>query len=306
MVSGARTTITATTLPGNNGRLINDTLLPTNAVITKVGGVGNEFTVNGKQYNAVPKSEYTESGVWRTEISGKTVSYGRYNANEEFLNVMQISENDSNLTPLNAILISSVSGYNSVKIKDRIVYLKKTETLNSSAVTLAETDKEYMQIIDGLTEGVWTIKNSAGTVIATENVYAGHNTLSFTAPAGAYTLTRINSSNTESKDYSIFARKRTEDSAPVDIKINNIYETFHTGTPYVSGETIYLPAEEFSEKLGKTYSYSGNVLKIGGKTVSSTYTQTVNGILYVAPVKAASAIGISTEWSAHLNILFVK
>lgn len=306
VISGAVTTITATTLPGNNGRLINNTLLPSNAVITKVGGEGNEFTVNGTNYTAVPKSSYNEYGVWRVEVSGKNVSTNRYNANEEFLNVMQMSENSENIAPLDVKLITSVSGYNGVKIKDRVVYLKKAEALSSSALTLAATDSEAMQIIDGLSPGVWSVKNSSGTVVATKNVYEGHNTLSFTAPAGTYTLTRTATTNTETKDYSILERKNPSGNLPIDVKIHNIYESFNTAEPYVSDGNIYLPAEELGNKLGKTYSYSGGSLKLNSVTIPSGYVNEKNGIVYVAVNKAYSSLGISVEWSEHSRILFIK
>jgi hypothetical protein len=79
---------------GASGRLTLDVLLPpaTNATLSKVGGPGKEYWVNGTNYANDPDPERVarssiETSAWRLELSPKSAS-----AENHFLTVMQMTD----------------------------------------------------------------------------------------------------------------------------------------------------------------------------------------------------------------------
>ncbi|MFQ6096151.1 MAG: heparinase II/III family protein [Armatimonadota bacterium] len=73
------------TVQNGEGSLWCRTLLPVDATITKVGGQGREFEVNGKNFPS--KKAHAESGAWRVEV----VPRGRA-ARQYFLHVLSTGE----------------------------------------------------------------------------------------------------------------------------------------------------------------------------------------------------------------------
>ena len=97
-ISGNTTTLLATR-DGANGKLVNQTLLPYNPVITAIGGEGHEFEVDGVNYPFLGDLEdgYDwELGWGRVEITNSEAT-----ATDYFLNAMYFTEadNDAEVTP---------------------------------------------------------------------------------------------------------------------------------------------------------------------------------------------------------------
>lgn len=156
-IEGSETTIVRTQKQ-YNGKMTNTTLWPQkdNLLITRVGGFGREFEVNGINHPArnVPDPEKTsdESGSWKIEVSPKTSS-----TDDIFLNVMQFMENDGGPSPL------MVSGLNSnelagASIADRIVLFSKTgDRIGGSFQVALEGKGKLKTLIVDLKEGYWKI-----------------------------------------------------------------------------------------------------------------------------------------------------
>lgn len=169
---------------GYSGRLVNETLLPENPVISKIGGEGYEYYVDGKNYTAIPKfgEDADESGNWRIEVSPSSESKTDY-----FLNILQVSENDVNITPLKSELYENENFYG-VRIKDKAAYFSKNETKLSKGFTVsAAGDGTLEYTVCGLAAGTWGVFES-GRLIETGEVTETGAVLSFKALSGTYEI----------------------------------------------------------------------------------------------------------------------
>lgn len=180
-----------------NGKLINRTLLPANAVLAKVGGSGNEFSVGGTNYPIQPEAEYSteEAGAWRLEVSPPAP-----NETDLFLNVMQVMDAGSALPalPTRAIDAPTLAG---VKIKDRVVLFSKSGMPLGGLVTveLPAQSASMQVLVTDLQEGVWTVsKRGMGSPIVDE-VSADGGTLYFVASGGGLYDLRRSASGTGRK-----------------------------------------------------------------------------------------------------------
>ncbi|MDN2709697.1 heparinase II/III family protein [Janthinobacterium sp. SUN118] len=167
-----------------NGKLINRTLLPANAVLAKVGGSGNEFSVGGTNYAIQPEAEYSteEAGAWRLEVSPPGPS-----ETDLFLNVMQVMDASSALPALPTTAIDSplLAG---VKIKDRVVLFSKSGLPldGTVAVELPAQSASMQVLVTDLQAGSWTVsKRGTGGPIEDE-VNADGGTLYFIANGGGW------------------------------------------------------------------------------------------------------------------------
>lgn len=139
-----------------NGKLINRTVLPTNALLAKVGGSGNEFSVGGINYPIQPEADYSteEAGAWRLEVSPPTG-----NETDLFLNVMQVMDASSALPALQTTAIASplLAG---VKIKDRVVLFSRSGLPLGGNVTIElPAQSASMQVlVTDLQAGSWTVR----------------------------------------------------------------------------------------------------------------------------------------------------
>jgi heparin/heparan-sulfate lyase len=174
---------------GYNGRLVNTTLLPVagNAVITKVGGAGKAFLVDGVNYeqyvNRANSSE--EAGQWRIEISPKQAK-----ASDHFLNVLQVTENKEGQRPLEATMKEHANHF-SVTVADRIVFFSKSaEKTNVKMSFMIQRNKQMKVLITDLQPGTWQLKKSGKKVMSTI-VFADNGTFYFDAGPGDYSLELI-------------------------------------------------------------------------------------------------------------------
>jgi len=165
---------------GYNGKLISTSLLPVNAVLTKVGGVGNEFSVGGVNFpQSIGNSNNSWDGaIWRVEISPSTAA-----ATDTFLNVMQVMDAAYN-SPLTVTAIDTTN-YTGAQIGDRIVLFSKTGNVLNSSISLTFSGVgTFKVLITDVENGNWSVSGGVGTVVsANNNIY-------FSATAGTYTITK--------------------------------------------------------------------------------------------------------------------
>lgn len=172
-----------------NGKLINRTVLPAHAVLGKVGGSGNEFSVGGTNYPIQPEADYSteEAGAWRLEVSPPAG-----NETDLFLNVMQVMDASSTLPALPTTAIASplLAG---VQIKDRVVLFSRSGLPLGGTVTVelpAQTATMQVLVTD-LQAGTWTVRKRGTGGPIEDEVNADGGTLYFIASgAGVYDLQR--------------------------------------------------------------------------------------------------------------------
>ena len=172
-----------------NGKLINRTVLPAHAVLAKVGGSGNAFSVGGTNYAIEPEAEYAteEAGAWRLEVSPAAAS-----ETDLFLNVMQVMDASSALPVLPTTAIDSplLAG---VQIKDRVVLFSKSGMPlgGTVTVTLPAQSASLQVLVADLQEGTWTVRKRGTGGPIEDVVSADGGTLYFVASAGGvYDLQR--------------------------------------------------------------------------------------------------------------------
>ncbi|MGX9729188.1 heparinase II/III domain-containing protein [Janthinobacterium aestuarii] len=172
-----------------NGKLINRTLLPANALLAKVGGSGNEFSVGGTNYPIQPEADYSteEAGAWRLEVSPPGG-----NETDVFLNVMQVMDASSTLPALPTTAIDSalLAG---VKIQDRVVLFSKSGLPLGGTVTveLPAHSASMQVLVADLQAGSWKVSKRGTDGPIEDEVSDGGGTLYFVANGGGvYDLQR--------------------------------------------------------------------------------------------------------------------
>ena len=279
-----------------NGRLINQALLPEKVEFTKIGGPGHEFEVGGINWAATPiDPKTTDSGNWRIEVSPSIEAKQDY-----FLNVMQISENDDSIVPLNATIIENNEEFVGVHIKDRAVYFKKDGKTRAYEVAINDTasDEECMYIITSLAEGNWIVYDSKGNPVYTQDVTEDHDSLSFTGKRGKYTLRCTESSDVESVDLTLPALLSFEPKADIDVKVGSFFETFDAPFEEIDG-VLYAPVEATLKKLEIEYFENNGVFKINsGQSFSQETVKSIilNNILYIEAESFLNSLGTSCSY----------
>jgi len=289
----------------NNGRLINNSLLPEKQTLNLIGGDGFEFYNNGANW---PEIETSDSGNYRIEISPEASDKTDY-----FLNVMQISDDNDEIKPLPVKKYDSDTHFG-VKIKDRAVFLSKSENRTARRVKISVDGEEEKLIysIDGLLEGTWRVSENGREILKTEATARG-GMISFEAKPGEYELDYISRSFTE-KPLPVFETKSEEKAPSADIKlnINGVPSNNFRNPMYKNGERIMVPLEEVAEKVGlsNTLTKSENGYKavfLGKETVFDESNITVkNGTAYVSEKDLAGALSMTWGYTGITNTLFYK
>ena len=180
-VKGKEVTVTRTS-SGDNGRLINTTLLPENAEITPVGGPGKEFWVFGKNWENEQRTQREntyERAAWRIEISPKVPSTEDY-----FLNVMQVSDADSD----EKLKVQKIEGNKviGVSISNRIVLFSSiSEKLDGSFSFSVGAEGSHKILVTDLSPGTWQVLKD-NKVVSTSKVTPESGTLYFEGGQGEY------------------------------------------------------------------------------------------------------------------------
>ncbi len=171
-------TVTVTTDKG--GKLVLQNVLGGDK-ITKIGGAGNNYNVNGQQ---LEPNRYEQDGYWgRVEISPNTGS-----ATSLLLNVMYVcdSTKSPNLTA-SAVTGSAVKGAVLGNVAAVFISSPTRQTTAFNFTATGTGDLTYY--VSGVKAGNWKITagNSTPTVAAT----ADGGLLVFTAPAGSVTIAPV-------------------------------------------------------------------------------------------------------------------
>ena len=142
---------------------MNQTLLPNDAVITKVGGEGNEFNINGVNYPSTVKKDENnsiEAGWGRVEISPVAE-----NLSDSFLNVMYVTDEDS-AVDAKSELIESDSAVGARLGDYAMVFAKSTERAEKISFTIPG-DGSVKLLVVGLAGGEYEVGGKVCT--ATED-----------------------------------------------------------------------------------------------------------------------------------------
>ncbi|MEI8291039.1 MAG: heparin/heparin-sulfate lyase HepB [Verrucomicrobiota bacterium] len=162
------------------GRMDASMILPTkdDVRLETIGGVGNEFIVNGTNYPTASTKgagpEYENCG-WRIELSPKT-----QRNDDRFLVVMQMMDEGTSATPLPLTRMEG-EGWTGVVIANRaVIFPKGYIDLNQVNFRLAAPAH---CLVTGAAVGTWSIR--CGGTIQTATVTDSGRVLEFTAPAGS-------------------------------------------------------------------------------------------------------------------------
>ena len=238
-IEGTRTTLTRTD-NGFNGKLVNDTLLPKsdNVTITQIGENPNDFWVGDKLFKTSPNpNNYGEQGGIRTEISPKNPSEEDY-----FLNVMQVSDADSEKEPLTAILIETPT-HKGVKIADRVVLFASTKEKVKDDVSFSfDGDGSYKITVAGLKAGTWEVKKD-GIVLCDAVATEDGTIAAFDGEKGNYTLTYKN--DYSEKEYEKVEREYIKE--PVKMRVNEFY--VHAEEPFIENGRVMVPVRGVGDAL---------------------------------------------------------
>ena len=308
-INGNTTTIKRTE-GGYNGRLINQTLMPDNGfTISKVGGEGYEFYVEGsngvsRNYEMEPKSENAEVGNWRIEISPTTAEKQSY-----FMNVIQLSDNDDSIEPLQARIVQNGTAYIGVEINNHVAYVRKDNHIMNSSFSIEPEGSggERFFVITGLAKGQWSVRDENYNLIATACVYDDINdSISFVGTGTKFHLAYTADDTLEPLDYSIYGLKNNTQKS-IDIAIDGVYVTFDNDAKDVNG-VAYVPIEETLNKLGINYTTTDSSVTVGSTSInySSAYVRDYDGVKYTTIsnirtlVGGTSVLAVSYDSNAYI------
>ncbi|MBR4059019.1 MAG: discoidin domain-containing protein, partial [Lachnospiraceae bacterium] len=325
-ISGNVTVITNTE-EDYNGMLTNQTLLPKNATITKIGGEGQQFMVGDVNYQPSDRFslEPMEEGWGRVEISTTT---GSTNQTDYMLNVMYVNDADQTLALEEAELIEAdlVVG---AKVFDRVAMFNK-ELVDKQSRIGAGTDvtfiipadadvTSYKVNVAGLQSGTWVVKVN-GNVVDTQISTDEGGIIYFSAPAGECTLTRISDDSEKN-----FTENKPTFTENINFRVNMKY-VYTQVKPERNGEKLYLPVKALFEALkseitsnadSASIDYLGNVIDVtnsrisitvpGSGTVETTDIKTVDGefLVPVAFLAEALAQNMVIEWDEQCLLIEV-
>ena len=167
-----------------NGKLVNNVLLPLpeNTLLTKVGGPGKEFYVEGNNYPQRLQNDNNsgDGAAWRIELSSKTPI-----EMDVFLNVMQMTDaNNMQLLPVEKFDTGPMTG---VQIADRIVLFSKNGRLENLPITLnIKGTGTFKVLITDLEKGNWEITGPQSPGLVRND----RNLIYFQAIAGNYVIAK--------------------------------------------------------------------------------------------------------------------
>lgn len=289
-----------------NGKLVNTTLLPAGnaAVISKVGGTGQEFSTNGVNYPQTPKSTSSsiEPGSWRIEISPSQPAQ-----TDTFLNVMQVLDSDNGPAPL---VTESVSGDGVVgaKLSDRVVLFSESGQPINDEVTfdIQGNDENLYILATDVAPGYWTVQKVGAEPAAYQyKVDAEEGTLYFKGGAGSYVLTRSDVS-TLPEAPAVSNIPMPESINPITVALNGQQLELNHTPQFIDGN-LMVPAAELLAGLGgrvesNPQTGEARAIKLGqsfGLTAGSTKVTSENGTV---ELKSAARI-MNGEFYVPLELI---
>ena len=156
--------------------------------VTKIGGAGHNYEVNGVQYNA------GDDGYWgRVEISPNTG-----NLTNNLLNVMYVCDGDSDPN-LAATRFCSSEVEGAVIGNTAAVFVKSSERQTASFTFTAPGEGPLNYYVSGVAAGDWKVW-VGGSIVGTVHATSDGGFVAFTAAAGAVTLSPYNGSGLDSEN----------------------------------------------------------------------------------------------------------
>lgn len=190
VIDGATTEVQRTE-KGYNGKLINTSLLPldSNREVTKIGGRGQEYSVFGQNFDQPfrnPGKNSSDSAMWRVQISPRSSA-----AEDHFLNVMQVMENEGTAAPLRVELLKQ-GQLIGAGVGNRVVFFSADESLlkNRHNITL-RGDRMSRVLVTDLEEGHWSVARAGDTKKLLKTLVNESGVLYFEAAGGEYIISRI-------------------------------------------------------------------------------------------------------------------
>ncbi|MCL1817223.1 MAG: heparinase II/III family protein, partial [Clostridiales bacterium] len=161
-IVGSKTTI-LNTIGSNNGKMVNETLLPKNALIEAIGGSGRQFMVNGVNYPYNGEERMSmEPGWGRVEISPQQSSLTDY-----FLNVMTVSAANETAPDLASTLLEGESWVGAMVADHVAIFALDTERIDQPITFTIPGNGVYKVFIAGISEGTWVVSQTAEEITAT-------------------------------------------------------------------------------------------------------------------------------------------
>lgn len=316
-ISGATTIVTRTD-NGNDGKLVNKTMLPANATIETVGGEGKEYYVNGVNYPNEPSNDTVdpEGGKWRLEISPSAE-----NTRDLFLNSMYVTDASGNLAEL-PMYQEETNTLVGVTVMDRCVYFSKGSQIASrQTFTLRDNGYDTVKcLVTDIASGLWKVTDANGNYKA-YMVNDEENTLYFRAAPGNCTIEKMTGGTAEEITYEKMQKPTYGDFLVYN---ENRKQFYALDNPTVmNGETTMVPLEQLWKQSGGTLSRNGNIIygslngneytftlgannaAINGQTyLMSAPLQTIDGTLYINPNDIAYCLAEYDSVSRVLSLKF--
>lgn len=236
------TTVLTRTENGQNGKLVNKTLIPSpgKTEIALVGGEGKEWTVNGVNYptSKIPTGIQADAGNWRIEVSPSLAAQ-----EDRFLNAMYVCDADRELPEL-PMYREYGSLYTGVTVMDNMVIFSNTRDNIENSFTLSVRENGYDSVnclLTDIKEGVWKISGNGMEKFVESKT--GEYTLTFSASPGRYTVSPAPSTSKLTDEYSmIFDEEEDFGDFLIRKGTNLMYQPKPTklidGVPYMAVDGI--------------------------------------------------------------------
>ena len=184
-IQGRSATISLTQR-GWTGKLVNTTLLPERASISKVGGPGKEFWVFGENFpNSIRRGDPNdyEIGAWRIEVSPPRPAEA-----DLFLNVMEVLDGSAAARRVEKFETADVAA---VRMGDWTVAFQKDAGRTDRPVALVLNGAGQLRcLVTDLAGGTWRILRNERAVQGAIAVPDESGVIYFEGPAGNYELRR--------------------------------------------------------------------------------------------------------------------
>lgn len=304
-----------------SGKLVVNTMLPKDAVIEKVGGMGFESYVNGVNYpNDDTGSNDNEQCDWRLEISPKNPA-----RDDLFLNAMYVTDSDKNLPEL-PMHQEDDGMFVGVTVMDRTVLFSKVRRVQSSGFTFNVRNNGYdtmSVLITDVASGKWNISGNGINIVC--EVKDGENALYAKLAPGTYTVSKTSDSNIITQ----FAYPRNENIDRVgdvlifDVSARNFAYTVEPtilkdGNPYLS-EADYVSKGVSITKTGNSYilknfNYEAVITPGSINAVFNGLPMTLtsapfihsNGLLYINPLDMSKILGYTVSYDDRVRMVKIS
>ena len=272
------------TTENGDGKLVLTCLTEGNIIINGVGGrneggysasLSKNYLINGKQ--CLPSSNSSDDGHWgRVEIV-----YASQSTDVTFMNVLYVTDK-GNTNAASVVSITNASGLEGGVFDGKIAGLFATSrtgaTSTLSCTTAGEGNLSYY--VSGVKAGEWVVTvdgKDYGSYTATEE----GGLLTFTAPAGSITLTKVDSAEIMREDFTAVNLNRPTEV----VTINNIrYSSSNTACDYYTvsdSEDAYLRIDTTN---GAQMQAMANLYEALDGETSVSYTVTLATVQDVNPL----------------------